>query len=76
MVVAITSEMSEDGTPFVRAQSESEGYNTMHIALLHAFKTHSVMTVDEIKPKIAYIMTAHSSSLPLLLPPSPSTKQS
>jgi hypothetical protein len=57
--------MSQDGTPFVRAESESEGYNNMHIALLHAFKTHSVLSVDEVKPIIAHIMTAHSPSCPM-----------
>ena len=57
--------MSQEGTPFVRAESESEGYNNMHIALLHAFKTHSVLSVDEVKPIIAHIMTAHSSSCPI-----------
>jgi hypothetical protein len=61
--------MSQEGTPFVRAQSEEEGYNSTHIALLHAFKTHSVLSVDEIKPIIAYIITAHSSSLSLSLTP-------
>jgi hypothetical protein len=55
--------MSQDGTSFVRAQSEEDGYNSTHIALLHAFITHSVLSVDEIKPIIAYIITAHSSSL-------------
>jgi hypothetical protein len=63
--------MSQEGTPFVRAQSEEEGYNSTHIALLHAFKTHSVLSVDEIKPIIAYIITAHSSSLSLSDPRHP-----
>jgi mono/diheme cytochrome c family protein len=52
--------MSQDGTSFVRAPPEEEGYSSMHIALLHAFKTHSVLTEDDIKSVIAYIMTSHS----------------
>lgn len=32
----------------------------MHRAFLHAFLTHNVLTVDEIKPILAAVMTVHS----------------
>jgi hypothetical protein len=52
--------MSREESPFVRAPAEDEGYNSIHRAFLQAFHTHSVLTVHEIKPILAHIMTAYS----------------
>ena len=54
--------MSRDGSPLVRDVSPDEGYTYMHRAFFQAFLTHSVMTVEEIKPVLAHVMTAHSKS--------------
>jgi len=52
--------MSRDDSPLVREVSPDEGYTYMHRAFFHAFLTHSVLTVEEIKPILAHVMTAHS----------------
>jgi len=52
--------MSRDNSPLVRDVSPDGGYTYMHRAFFQAFLTHSVMTVEEIKPVLAHIMTAHS----------------
>jgi hypothetical protein len=54
--------MSRDETPVVRDVSPDEGYTYMHRAFLQAFLTGSVMTDEEIKPVLAHVMTAHSTS--------------
>ncbi|KAF1842598.1 uncharacterized protein K460DRAFT_294222 [Cucurbitaria berberidis CBS 394.84] len=56
--------MSRDESPVVRAVSPDEGYTWIHRAFLQAFKTHSVLTVDEMKPILAYVMTAHNPDRP------------
>lgn len=55
--------MSRDESPMVREQTPDEGYTYTHRAFLQAFMTRNVMTVDEIKPVLANVMTAHSKSL-------------
>jgi hypothetical protein len=55
--------MSRDDSPVVRDVSPDEGYTYMHRAFFQAFLTHSVMTAEEIKPVLAHVMTAHSSSI-------------
>jgi hypothetical protein len=52
--------MSEDGTPFVRAEVEEDSYNWMHRAFLHAFQTHRVMTLDEVKNMLAIVLSTQS----------------
>lgn len=54
--------MSRDESPLVREPTPDEGYTYMHRAFLQAFMTRNVMTVDEIKPILANIMTAYSKS--------------
>jgi hypothetical protein len=54
--------MSQDGSPNGRDVSPEEGYNYMHRAFLQAFMTRGIMTEDEIKPVLAALMTAHSTS--------------
>lgn len=44
----------------VRAVPDDEEYTYVHRVLLQSFFTHGVMTVDELKPVLAAIMTAHS----------------
>ncbi|KAF1837078.1 hypothetical protein BDW02DRAFT_628317 [Decorospora gaudefroyi] len=56
--------MSRTEAPYVRAQSEDEGYNWIHRAFLHALKTHNVLTVDEMKTKLAHVMTQHNPDRP------------
>ncbi|KAH3954391.1 non-structural maintenance of chromosomes element 1-like protein [Parastagonospora nodorum] len=56
--------MSRDGSPLVRDVSPDEGYTYMHRAFFQAFLTHSVMTVEEIKPVLAHVMTAHNPERP------------
>jgi hypothetical protein len=53
--------MSRNDSPLVRDVSPDEGYTYMHRAFFQAFLTHSVMTAEEIKPVLAYVMTAHSA---------------
>lgn len=52
--------MSRSESPFVRPPAEDESYNSIHRAFLQAFQTNGVLTVDEMKPILAHIMTAHS----------------
>lgn len=59
----ITIAMSRDESPVVRAVSEEGGYTWAHRAFLQAFLTHSVLTVEEIKPVLANILTAHSKKI-------------
>lgn len=54
--------MSRDESPIVRNASHDDGYTYMHRAFLQAFMTRSVMSMDEIKPVLASVMTAHSTS--------------
>lgn len=55
--------MSRDETPLVRNVPDEETYTYVHRVFLQSFLTHGVMTVDEMKPVLAAIMTAHSQSL-------------
>lgn len=55
--------MSRSESPFVRAPIEDEGYNSIHRAFLQAFQTNGVLTVEEMKPILAHIMTAYSKLL-------------
>lgn len=53
--------MSRDDAMDIRAESLDEGrYNNAHRAFLQAFLSQSVMTVDEIKPVLAAVMSAKS----------------
>jgi hypothetical protein len=53
--------MSRDDAMDIRAESPDEGrYNNAHRAFLQAFLSRSVMTVDEIKPVLAAVMSANS----------------
>ena len=54
-----TALMSRDETPLVRDVPDDETYTHVHRVFLQAFFTHGVMTLDEIKPVLAAIMTAH-----------------
>jgi hypothetical protein len=54
------AKMSREESPFVRAPAEEEDYNSVHRAFLQAFHTHSVLTLDEMKSILAYVMTAYS----------------
>lgn len=59
-----TAVMSRDETPLVRdVPDDDEAYTYVHRVFLQSFFTHGVMTVDEMKPVLAAIMTAHSQSL-------------
>lgn len=52
----------------IRAESPDEGrYNNAHRAFLQAFLSRSVMTVDEIKPVLAAVMSAKSEELYCLI---------
>ena len=50
--------MPDDGS------SDAHGYSWVHRLLLQSFLTHGVMTVDELKPVLSTIMTAHSTPRP------------
>lgn len=52
--------MSRDETPLVRDVPDDEDYTYVHRVFLQSFMTYGVMTVDELKPVLAAIMTAHS----------------
>lgn len=54
--------MPRDDSPVVRAVAEDDEYTWAHRAFLQAFHTHGVMTLDEIKPVLANVLTAHSES--------------
>lgn len=54
--------MSQRETPLVRDVPDEENYTHVHRAFLQAFFTHGVMTVEEMKPIFAAIITAHSAS--------------
>ncbi|CAG5145554.1 uncharacterized protein ALTATR162_LOCUS1730 [Alternaria atra] len=56
--------MSREESPFVRAPAEEEDYNLVHRAFLQAFHTHSVLTLDEMKSILAYVMTAYNPERP------------
>ncbi|KAF9697176.1 hypothetical protein EKO04_005022 [Ascochyta lentis] len=56
--------MSRDETPLVRDVPDEEAYTYVHRVFLQSFFTHGVMTVDEIKPVLAAIMTAHNPDRP------------
>ncbi|KAH6616821.1 Nse1 non-SMC component of SMC5-6 complex-domain-containing protein [Boeremia exigua] len=56
--------MSRDETPLVRDVPDEEAYTHVHRVFLQSFFTHGVMTVDEIKPVLAAIMTAHNPERP------------
>ncbi|KZM27853.1 uncharacterized protein EKO05_0004632 [Ascochyta rabiei] len=56
--------MSRDETPLVRDVPDEEAYTYVHRVFLQSFFTHGVMTVDEIKPVLAAIMTAHNPERP------------
>lgn len=53
--------MSRDESPLVRDLPDEEAYNHVHRVVLQSFLTHGVMTIDEFKPILATIMTAHST---------------
>lgn len=52
--------MSRYETPLVRDVPDDEAYSHVHRAVLQSFLTHGVMTLDEFKPVLAALMTAHS----------------
>ena len=54
--------MSRDETPLVRDVPDEEAYTYVHRVFLQSFFTHGVMTVDEMKPILAAIMTAHGQT--------------
>ncbi|KAF3036217.1 hypothetical protein E8E12_007543 [Didymella heteroderae] len=56
--------MSRDETPLVRDLPDEEAYNHVHRVVLQSFLTHGVMTLDEFKPILAAIMTAHNPDRP------------
>lgn len=56
--------MSRDQSPIVRPASPDVGYSWIHRAFLQAFQTRSVMTVDEMKPILASVMTCHNPDRP------------
>ncbi|EMD88992.1 hypothetical protein COCC4DRAFT_72367 [Bipolaris maydis ATCC 48331] len=56
--------MSRSESPFVRAPIEDECYNSIHRAFLQAFHTNGVLTVEEMKPILAHIMTAYNPNRP------------
>ena len=57
--------MSRDQGPEFRADSPEEaGYNNSHRAFLQAFLARPVMTVDEVKPVLAAVMTAYGEWVP------------
>lgn len=53
--------MSRGETPLVRDLPDEEAYNNVHRVVLQSFLTYGVMTIDEFKPILAAIMTAHST---------------
>jgi len=55
--------MSRTESPFAR-QTEDESYNWIHRAFLQAFQTHGILTIDEMKPILAHIVTASSQFHP------------
>ncbi|KAK1911362.1 hypothetical protein P3342_012662 [Pyrenophora teres f. teres] len=55
--------MSRTESPFVR-QTEDESYTWIHRAFLQAFQTHGILTLDEIKPILAHIVTASNPNRP------------
>ncbi|KAJ4382214.1 hypothetical protein N0V86_002546 [Didymella sp. IMI 355093] len=52
--------MSREETPLVRDLPDEEAYGHVHRVVLQSFFTHGVMTLDEFKPVLASIMTAHN----------------
>ncbi|KAF2133606.1 hypothetical protein P153DRAFT_373179 [Dothidotthia symphoricarpi CBS 119687] len=58
--------MSRDDSPLVRDASPETGYTSVHRAFLQSFLTHNVMTVDEIKPVLAHIITASNPDRPYM----------
>ncbi|KAG9191938.1 non-structural maintenance of chromosomes element 1 [Alternaria panax] len=56
--------MSREESPFVRAPTEGEGYNSIHRAFLQAFQTHSVLTMGQMKAILAHVMTAYNPERP------------
>lgn len=54
--------MSRDETPLVRDVPDDEAYTYVHRVFLQSFFTHGVMTVDEMKPILAAVMTAHGKA--------------
>ncbi len=55
--------MSRDHSPIVRPVETDEEYTWIHRAFLQAFQTHGVLTVDEMKPLLAYVITAFSKHI-------------
>ncbi|KAF7443551.1 SMC-Nse1 multi-domain protein [Pyrenophora tritici-repentis] len=55
--------MSRRESSFVR-QPEDESYTWIHRAFLQAFQTHGILTLDEIKPILANIVTASNPNRP------------
>jgi hypothetical protein len=51
--------MSDDGSQAVRDVADDDGYTWVHRLVLQSFLTHGVMTVDDLKPVLATIMTTH-----------------
>ncbi|KAF2632404.1 hypothetical protein BU25DRAFT_406936 [Macroventuria anomochaeta] len=56
--------MSRGETPLVRDVPDEEDYTYVHRVFLQSFFTHGVLTIDEIKPVLAAIMTAHNPDRP------------
>lgn len=56
--------MPRDESPIVRPIPEDEDYNWTHRAILQAFQTHGVLTVDAIKAVLASILTAYNPERP------------
>jgi hypothetical protein len=65
--------MSDDGSQAVRDVADDDGYTWVHRLVLQSFLTHGVMTVDELKPVLATIMTTHGipNPRPIHLHPPP-----
>ncbi|KAJ4993075.1 RING-like domain-containing protein [Stagonosporopsis vannaccii] len=56
--------MSRNESALVRDLPDEESYTYVHRAFLQSFFTHGVMTVDELKPVLAALMTAHDPGRP------------
>ena len=54
--------MSRHESPVVRPVSDEGEYTWAHRAFLQAFQTRGAMSVDEIKPVLAAVLSADSTS--------------
>ncbi|KAF2865998.1 Nse1 non-SMC component of SMC5-6 complex-domain-containing protein [Massariosphaeria phaeospora] len=58
--------MPRESSTCAESPSDADVYNYAHRAFLQAFLSQSVMTVDEIKPVLAAVLTAHDPTRPSL----------